>query len=125
MDNNIVHVFWPDNRNGPVQIYSSKMMITDIKNVSGLLPDTYELSQNYPNPFNPNTSIEFAIPNSGIVKLVVFDVLSREISTLVNGHLDAGTYMVKFDASGLASGTYFYRIESGSFVAVKKMVLLK
>jgi glycosidase len=86
---------------------------------------TYSLEQNYPNPFNPSTKIRFAIPNSGFVKLKVFDILGREIKTLINNELPAGIHEVNFDASYLSSGIYFYRIESGSFVETKKMILLK
>ncbi|KXK52302.1 MAG: fibronectin type III domain-containing protein [Chlorobi bacterium OLB5] len=89
------------------------------------IPNLYSLSQNYPNPFNPVTNIKFALPNTGLVKLVVFDILGREVSTLVNEVRTAGNYTVDFDASSLSSGVYFYRIESGNFTDTKKMLLVK
>ncbi len=89
------------------------------------VPDKYFIDQNYPNPFNPLTTIAYGIPQSGNVVLKIFDMAGREIRTLVNEYKDAGYYAAKFDGSSLASGTYIYRIESGSFVSAKKMVLLK
>ena len=85
----------------------------------------YALTQNYPNPFNPSTQIKFAIKEAGFVTLKVYDVLGKEVATLVKGDFTAGSYNVSFDASGLASGIYFYRLESGSFVQTNKMMLLK
>ncbi|MBZ0203177.1 MAG: T9SS type A sorting domain-containing protein [Ignavibacteria bacterium] len=85
----------------------------------------FSLSQNYPNPFNPTTNIKFGLPSAGNVKLVVFDVLGREVTTLVNEYKTSGIYTVDFDASMLSSGVYFYRIESGDFVQTKKMLLVK
>ncbi len=86
---------------------------------------TYELSQNYPNPFNPATKITYQVPKPGNVELKVYDVLGREIMTLINGYKNAGKYTVDFNASKLASGIYIYRIKSGDFISTKKMVLLK
>lgn len=85
----------------------------------------YQLMQNYPNPFNPTTEIQYALPKSGLVTLKVFDVMGREVSTLINEVQQPGLYRVKFDASNLTSGVYFYRIESGSFIQTKKMMLVK
>jgi hypothetical protein len=89
------------------------------------IPDKYDLSQNYPNPFNPYTTIVFGIPQSDNVVLKIFDTAGREVKTLVNEFKEAGYYVARFDGSSLASGTYIYRIESGSFVSARKMVLLK
>lgn len=88
-------------------------------------PLTFSLEQNYPNPFNPSTTIEYTIPESGVVTLKVYNVLGKEVATLVNGQNDAGKHKVEFDASLLNSGVYFYKIESGSFVETKKMILIK
>jgi hypothetical protein len=90
-----------------------------------VIPQTFALAQNFPNPFNPTTSIKFSVPKQTLVKLVVYDLLGREVATLVNGMKQPGNYDVNFDASNLASGAYFYRIEAGDFTEVKKMVLLK
>ncbi|MCX7877160.1 MAG: T9SS type A sorting domain-containing protein, partial [Ignavibacteria bacterium] len=89
------------------------------------IPNYYSLSQNYPNPFNPATSIKYTIPKSGLVTLKVYDVLGREVATLVNEKKEPGIYDVNFDASELSSGIYFYRLEAGDFKAVKKMMLVK
>jgi hypothetical protein len=85
----------------------------------------YELFQNYPNPFNPTTYIEFKVPVSDLITLKVFDVLGNEVSTLVNEQKAVGKYKVTFDASNLPSGTYFYTLQTGSFMGAKKMILLK
>jgi hypothetical protein len=89
------------------------------------LPVKYELAQNYPNPFNPTTKINFAIPKQGLVTLKVYDVLGREVANLVNEVKTAGNYIVDFDASYLASGVYFYKLEVNGFSDVKRLVLIK
>jgi len=96
-----------------------------VSNVANNIPNAYQLYANYPNPFNPTTMISYDIPTAGTVKLVVYDMLGREIETLVNQRQNAGKYGVMFDASRLASGIYFYRLEAGSFSATKKLMLLK
>jgi hypothetical protein len=83
------------------------------------------LSQNYPNPFNPNTTIKYELPGASQVSLSVFDILGRQVSVLVNERRAAGVYEVKFDGSALASGVYFYRLQTGSFVDTKRLLLLK
>jgi photosystem II stability/assembly factor-like uncharacterized protein len=89
------------------------------------VPSSYMLQQNYPNPFNPTTNIKFSLPNTGLVKLVIFDVVGREVATLVNEVKSAGNYTADFDASTLSSGVYFYRLEAGDFAETKKMLLVK
>lgn len=89
------------------------------------VPSEYVLSQNYPNPFNPTTNIEFLIPKNGVVKLQVFDMMGREVSTLVDQNLVAGKYKVDFNGSNLSSGTYFYKLTAEGYREVKKMVLMK
>ncbi|MFZ4620284.1 MAG: sugar-binding protein [Bacteroidota bacterium] len=89
------------------------------------VPESYSLDQNFPNPFNPTTSINYRLAKSGLVSLKVYDVLGREVATLVNGVQDAGVHNVQLNGTKLASGMYLYKIESGSFSAVKKMMLLK
>ncbi len=92
----------------------------------GFSPIEYSLSQNYPNPFNPTTQIDYTIKKAGKVEVKVYDVLGREVATLVNKEMTPGKYTADFDASNLASGIYVYRIQAGSeFASVKKMVLLK
>ncbi len=90
------------------------------------LPEVTELQQNYPNPFNPNTTIEYGVPQAGLVNLEVFDLMGRKVATLVNGEQQsAGRYAVRFDASRLASGTYIYRLTAGSTSLTKKLTLIK
>jgi subtilisin-like proprotein convertase family protein len=89
------------------------------------IPSYYSLSQNYPNPFNPTTNIKYTLPKSEFVKLVVYDMTGREVKTLVNEYKQQGVYDIAFDGSALASGVYFYKIEAGSFVETKRMVLIK
>ena len=89
------------------------------------VPNYYALGQNYPNPFNPSTKIEYAIPRAGNVSLIVYDILGRQVATLVNEFKNAGVYTLDFNASSLASGVYFYKIQSGTFSDTKKMLLVK
>lgn len=89
------------------------------------LPTVFSLSQNYPNPFNPETTIHYELPKSAHVQLIVFDVLGRQLQRLVNEEQQAGRYSVVFDARGIASGMYVYRMEAGDFTATSKMVVLK
>jgi hypothetical protein len=89
------------------------------------VPGLFVLLQNYPNPFNPSTNIKYNIPESEIVKLAVYNTLGEEVAVLVDGLVEAGFYEVTFDASSLPSGAYFYRLESGNKVEVKKMLLMK
>ncbi|MEK7671010.1 MAG: T9SS type A sorting domain-containing protein, partial [Bacteroidota bacterium] len=78
-----------------------------------------------PNPFNPTTTIRYDLPSAGLVSLEVFDILGREVRTLVNEKLQAGSYERTFDASGLASGVYFYRLNAGPFLQTRKFILAK
>ena len=99
--------------------------LINVEPVSGQIPDKFNLYQNYPNPFNPSTNIKFDIPKNENVNITLFDVLGREVLTLINEYKKAGEYIVVFDGSNLSSGTYFYRIAAGGFVDTKKMVLIK
>ena len=92
---------------------------------SGSLPTVYALTQNYPNPFNPSTKISYQLPSNSLVTLKVYDIIGREVTTLVNAQQNAGEYEVIFDASRLASGVYFYRIQAGTFADTKKLLLMK
>ena len=85
----------------------------------------FNLSQNYPNPFNPSTTIKYSIPNAGNISLKVYDVLGKEIATLVNEEKSSGNYEVEFNASNLTSGIYFYQLKAGNFIETKKMILLR
>lgn len=89
------------------------------------IPNYYSLAQNYPNPFNPATQIKFSVPKAVNVSLKVYDILGKEVATLVNEMTQPGFHTVDFDASNLATGIYFYRIDAGEFSSVKKMMLVK
>lgn len=99
--------------------------ITALQQISGEVPTVYSLSQNYPNPFNPTTNIKFALPKSGNVSIKVYDILGNLVYTIYDGYKAAGEYSAKFDGSNLSSGIYFYKISSGGFNDVKKMILMK
>jgi hypothetical protein len=90
-----------------------------------LIADKFELLQNYPNPFNPTTSIQYAISSRQFVSLKIYDVLGNEVASLVNEEKSVGVYEVMFDATGLSSGMYLYKLQAGSFVEMKKMILLR
>ena len=100
-----------------------------ITNVSDLStqPEKYSLNQNYPNPFNPETNIKYSIPKGNNVQLKVYDIMGREVISLVNEYQQAGTYTVSFNADklSLSSGIYFYKIQTGEFTKSMKMILLK
>jgi len=96
-----------------------------IGTISNEIPLKYNLYQSYPNPFNPSTTIKFDIPKEANVKLIIYDLLGREVQTLINGELKAGTYKAEWNASNFASGVYFYKLLTGNYVSTKKMVLIK
>ncbi|VAX23300.1 hypothetical protein MNBD_IGNAVI01-487, partial [hydrothermal vent metagenome] len=131
--NDKIYSTWTDNRleNSGFDIWANVLSWdspTDVKDVNTI--KEYKLSQNYPNPFNPSTTIKYSIPNVGAghaptVQLKVYDVLGREVATLVNKEQSAGNYEIQFDASNLTSGIYFYKMQSGKFVESRKMILVK
>ena len=100
-------------------------MITSLENTSMALPNQFALNQNYPNPFNPSTVISYQLPVNSDVTLKIYDVLGKEVTTLVNEDKPAGSYQIDFNAGGLSSGIYFYRLQAGDFVQTRKMILLK
>ena len=123
-----VFIVWHDNRDGNYEVYFKKNPTGNpigIQQTSTEVPSGFELSQNYPNPFNPATNIKISVPKSEFVRLSVYDVTGKEVAALVNEKLSAGVYNVDFNASELSSGVYFYRLTSGSFTDVKKMMLVK
>ncbi len=100
-------------------------MITSVDPAIREAPHGLLLHQNYPNPFNPSTTIKYDLPKSSVVRLSVYDVLGREVSVLVNERMDAGVHEAKFDAVGLSSGMYVYRLRAGDYVSTKRMILMK
>jgi hypothetical protein len=101
------------------------MIVSATPSPEAAIPAEFALHQNYPNPFNSSTVICFDIREAGKVSVKVFDIMGREVATLVNDELSAGSHAVSWDASGLASGIYLYKIEAGDFKATKKMLFLK
>jgi hypothetical protein len=99
--------------------------LTGVHDHGSLIPSEYKLYQNYPNPFNPTTTIQFDIPKTSFVTLKVYNVLGQEVATLVNEKREAGRYEVKFNASTLSNGVYFYRLAAGDYSSTKKFVLIK
>jgi hypothetical protein len=97
---------------------------TDVKKEPEI-PKKFALYQNYPNPFNPSTTVSYDLPVRSRVKLSIYNILGQEVATLVDKEQEPGRYNVKFDASGLPSGIYFYRLEAGRFIEQKKMILIK
>jgi hypothetical protein len=109
-------------------LWRRPLIQASVREVGTEQPTEFSLAQNYPNPFNPTTNIRFTIPvatGHAPSVLKVYDVVGREVATLVNENLRAGTYETRFDAAGLSSGTYFYRLQSGNAVITKRLVLLK
>ena len=89
------------------------------------MPERFELHHNYPNPFNPMTHFQFAIANLKLVTLKIYDVFGREVATLINKEMAPGNYTQEWDASGVASGMYFYRLTAGTHSEIRKMLLMK
>ena len=108
---------------GSLQLINYK--VTGVNDNASTLPKSFNLYNNYPNPFNPTTMIKYDLPKSSKVQLKIYDILGREVATLVNEKQKAGTYSINFNASKLASGVYIYRIVAGNFVRSHKMILLK
>lgn len=100
-------------------------VITAVKEDEDIKPGNFYLAQNYPNPFNPSTTIRFSLPESGDIKLEVFNLLGEKVKTLVNEFYNAGNYEIEFDAENLPSGVYFYTIAAGNFRQTRKMLLLR
>jgi len=103
----------------------AQWLLTDVNENVKTIPLSMKLSQNYPSPFNPNTTITFELPKSGIVALKVYDVLGKEVKTLINHEMIAGSHKVDFIANGLSSGIYYYKLTSDNSTIVKKMMLMK
>jgi len=129
-----------DTRNGinNYDVFCQKAMMNGstillVENTQGIAPNSFELYQNYPNPFNPSTTIKFTVPELSFthnvsgkpIQLKVYDILGKEVATLVNMKLNPGTYTYSFNARNLSSGIYFYKLEAGDFSSVKKMTLIK
>src|SRR5690606_21482967 len=105
--------------------YDGSFAYSNVIEIDVLTPLSFELAQNYPNPFNPTTIIEYSIVEPTNVSLIVYSILGEQVAVLVNNQFsEAGKFSVQLDGSGLASGTYIYRLQAGNFVSTKKMILM-
>ncbi len=120
-DTAYVACFWSDK--AAVQMF--RKVVTGAPEANSSTPGTFSLAQNYPNPFNPSTTIQYSLPHRAHVSLVVYDMLGRPVSSLVNGDNEAGYHEVRFSAGNLASGMYFYRLQAGEFTRTKSLLLLR
>ena len=129
---NKLFTYWMDDYSGIYQCWSSVIDLSTIgiRKIETEIPNSFLLSQNYPNPFNPVTKINFTVPKDGLASLKIYDIRGVEIASPVNEELNTGKYEITFDASNLASGTYFYKLDFTSsdgnkFSSTKKLVVLK
>jgi len=123
-----VHVVWQDKRDGNWEIYYKQNPTgnpVDVQYINSGIPTDYSLSQNYPNPFNPGTTIQFSIPEQAYVQIEIFNLLGKNISTLIAEEMKAGNYKYYWNAVNYASGIYIYRITANKFVSTRKMILMK
>jgi len=113
-----------ENESTDVLVRYNTVTSVEVKNEL-VVPTGFSLCQNYPNPFNPSTSISFSLPSRLFVSLKVFDLIGREVATIVSEEMSAGTYSRQWNAANMSSGIYFYRLQAGSFTETKRLVLLK
>jgi len=125
IDNAISEIITIDTLNNQIENIIITFNVTDVEDDEINVPEDIELYPNYPNPFNNSTVIKYAIPVEGLVTLTIYNILGEEVVQLVNETKQVGNYAVFFNAAGLPSGIYFYRLHSGSLVVTKKMVLMK
>lgn len=124
----VVHLIWYDHRDGDYEVYYKRNPTGNpigVQQISSDIPKDFSLGQNYPNPFNPSTNIEFSVPKTSGVQMIVYDIRGSSVQTLVNEELKAGIYKVSFDGGGLASGVYFYRLVTQDKIFANKMIILK
>jgi hypothetical protein len=106
-------------------IYLANDGVTGVEDRNDVVVERFRLEQNYPNPFNPSTTITYQVPENSFVSIKVYDVLGKEVTSLINEEKSVGSYEVEFDATSLPSGIYFYRLQAGNYTTTKKMILLK
>jgi photosystem II stability/assembly factor-like uncharacterized protein len=106
-------------------VYRSSQPTTGIVASGNSTPKDFTLSQNFPNPFNPSTTIQFSLPNAAYTSLKVFNILGEQVASLVSGNLEAGQHFIRWNAAGVTSGVYFYRLQAGDFTETKKLILVR
>ncbi|NWG27526.1 MAG: T9SS type A sorting domain-containing protein [Ignavibacteriaceae bacterium] len=106
-------------------IIEAELAPASAEQINNVIPKNFQLDQNYPNPFNPSTKIRYSIPEASFASIKVYDMLGKELAILVNEEQSAGNYEVDFNAAGLSSGIYFYQLQAGNFVEMRKMILLR
>jgi hypothetical protein len=105
---------------------SGSGITVSVKEITGtVVPEAFALFQNYPNPFNPTTTISFSLPSRSFVSLKIFDLLGKEVTTIVSGEMQEGSYSRTWNAANISSGIYFYRLQAGTFTETKKLILLR
>lgn len=122
--NNVVHLYMIAT-DGSVIRYRDSSILLGVNNITGNIPSEFKLEQNYPNPFNPVTTINYSLPKASNVSIKIYDMLGNEVMNIVNEFKQAGNYSASVDASSLASGVYFYKMEAGNYKDAKKMILVK
>ncbi len=125
--NGKLYAVWMSDKSGIFQAWMTPIDLSSvgIKKISGITPSGFSLEQNYPNPFNQSSIIKFQSPVEGLTQLKIYDILGKEVSTLLNENLLPGTYELRFDAKDLPSGIYFYKLTTGNFTDTKRMIFLK
>jgi hypothetical protein len=123
--NNVNSVTKLKNLSITTQIFANQNFTVSVRNITSEVPMKYSLGQNYPNPFNSTSNLKFQIVNTGDVKLIVYDIMGKEVQTLVNERLQPGTYEASFDGSMLNSGVYFYKLVTDGYTETKKMLMVK
>ena len=121
-DNTIPFTLGP---NGSISYEGGSLLVTSIESSVLNIPQSFFVDQNYPNPFNPSTTIRFGLPSSSYVTAKLFNLLGQEVATLYEGQLQAGEHKLLFEATNLTSGIYFYRIQAGDYLGMKRMILMK
>jgi hypothetical protein len=116
---------WIGTNGGGLAVYKEGGIVSVKEIINKNIPGEFSLFQNYPNPFNPSTNISFSLSRQSFVSLKVFDLIGREVTTLVAQEISTGFHVLQWNASNLASGVYFYRLHAGTFTETKKLVLLK
>ena len=121
----IANLFLQEFKARYIEAGGTDSILVSVKQINDLAPKDFSLSQNFPNPFNPSTKISFSLKHSGLSTVKLYDLLGREITTIVNEYLSAGNYTIEWRGTNLSSGVYFYQLRSGDFVSTKKMILQK